>query len=65
MSNTDLRGASLKGVTLAGVNLEGARVDSQTDLSAVTWSGTTCPDGRNSDDVGGTCASHLRAKQEE
>jgi hypothetical protein len=29
-------------------------------VTNVTWSATTCPDGTNSDRVGGSCAGHLR-----
>jgi hypothetical protein len=29
------------------------------DLSDVSWSNTTCPDGTNSDDDGATCTNNL------
>ena len=29
------------------------------DVANATWSNTTCPDGTNSDDDGGTCVDNL------
>jgi uncharacterized protein YjbI with pentapeptide repeats len=54
----DLRGANLTGADLTGANLRGARLDDAV-LTGVTWADTTCPDGSNSDDNGGTCAANL------
>ena len=48
MSKIDLLDADLKGANLTGASLIG-----------VKWSNTTCPDGTNSDNDGGTCAAHL------
>jgi uncharacterized protein YjbI with pentapeptide repeats len=47
LRNADLTGANLAGATLSGANVHGA-----------TWSNTTCPDGTNSNDDGGTCEGH-------
>jgi uncharacterized protein YjbI with pentapeptide repeats len=65
--SADLRGADLRGADLSGANLQNALVGDDpadatvlTDLSDVTWSGTTCPDGSLSDANGGTCAGHLK-----
>ena len=41
--DADLSGAIFTGATLAGI----------------IWSNTTCPNGTNSDDNGGTCIGHL------
>jgi streptogramin lyase len=46
LANANLAGANLTGASLAGSNLQG-----------VTWSNTTCPDGTNSNNDGGTCAN--------
>jgi uncharacterized protein YjbI with pentapeptide repeats len=43
---------------LTGVNFEGANL-SEASLTNVVWSNTTCPDGSNSDNDGGTCANNL------
>jgi len=58
LRNADLRGADLSGADLTAADLEGAMLDGAV-LDQVTWSGTTCPDGRVSDDVGGSCDNHL------
>jgi uncharacterized protein YjbI with pentapeptide repeats len=54
--NCDLTGIDFAGASLGNSWLPGA------DLSGVTWSNTTCPDGSNSDDDDGdgyTCLSNL------
>jgi hypothetical protein len=71
--SADLRGARLVGTVMRDADLRGARLD-HADLTAadltgadlagasivgVRWANTTCPDGSNSDAVGGTCAGHL------
>ncbi|WP_234336909.1 pentapeptide repeat-containing protein [Streptomyces xylophagus] len=53
LKNAKLDHADLTGADLTGANLEGA------SLTGVTWKNTVCPDGKNSDDVGGSCAGHL------
>jgi hypothetical protein len=68
LSHTDLAYAVLTGANLTGAHLGGANL-SQADLGqavltgaslgGVTWSGTTCPDGADSDNVNGTCVGHL------
>ena len=57
--DANLDHSRLAGADLTGTNLTGASLDGATGLETVTWSGTTCPDGSNSDDVGGTCIGHL------
>jgi hypothetical protein len=63
LSNTNLEDAVLP-FTLAGANLTGANVFhagiGETNLTGVTWSNTTCPDGTNSDSDGGTCINNLK-----
>ena len=53
LSNANLVGATLTGANLGGAVLTGAH------LSGAQWGGTTCPDGTNSDDAGGSCSAHL------
>lgn len=68
LSGTDLSGANLTGVDMTGARL--ANVDftgadlsgailADAELEGVIWSGTTCPDGTNSDDAAGSCENHL------
>jgi hypothetical protein len=64
LTNTDLSGTKLDGVQLNGADLTHANLDGASGLTPTTvrdaiWSATTCPDGRISDNVGGSCASHL------
>lgn len=58
----DLLGASFQGARLRDVkfdssNLFGASFTRSQRVS-VTFSNTTCPDGTNSDDAGGSCVGH-------
>lgn len=58
LSNLNLSGSyfvdgELLDVNLAGTNLSGA------NLTGVSWGNTTCPDGTNSDNDGGTCVNNL------
>jgi Bacterial Ig-like domain (group 3)/IPT/TIG domain/Pentapeptide repeats (8 copies) len=73
LTGANLNGAILAGADLAGANLTDANLNKADLTSAslseatvtganfnkVTWSKTTCPDGTNSSNDGGTCASHL------
>jgi len=67
LSYANLSKANLTRADLAGAMLTGAQLDmaklSGADVSGVVWSGATCPDGINSDDLGGTCDGHLSAVQ--
>ncbi len=45
---------------LTNANLDGA-VGITTETTSVTWGNTTCPDGTNSDNDGGTCNGHFVA----
>jgi hypothetical protein len=58
LTGANLSGANLNGANLTGANLTGAKL-SGANLNKVTWSGTTCPDGTNSNTDGGTCTGHL------
>ena len=58
LANTDLRGAYLSYVDLTYANLTGANL-SFTTLDNITWDYTTCPDGTNSNEHGGTCEGNL------
>jgi hypothetical protein len=53
LSGADLTGADLTNTDLTGASLSGAI------LNEVHWQNTICPDGNNSDKVGGTCKGHL------
>ena len=65
LSYANLRGANLENADLAGANLTGANLRSanlnRATLTGAVWSNTTCPDGSNSDNDGGTCAQNERA----
>ncbi|WOX22729.1 pentapeptide repeat-containing protein [Streptomyces solicathayae] len=58
LRDADLRGANLDEADLTGADLTGADLTGAS-IAGVKWKNTTCPDGRNSDRVGGTCAGHL------
>ena len=70
LSNANLTGANLTGANLHQDNLSGANL-TNADLLGVypdvrtstftgaTWSNTTCRDGTNSDNDGGTCINNL------
>ncbi len=63
LANADLAGAdlylgSLNNANLTGADLKGADLD-VVNLTGATWSNTVCPDGTNSDNDGGTCASNI------
>lgn len=57
----DFSGARLNGANMTGADLTGTYIgrEKPENLTNVTWSNTTCPDGTNSDDNGGTCLGHL------
>jgi len=63
LSNADLSGADLSGANLTGANLKSANLTnanlSGANLTGITWSNTTCPDGTNSSNDGGTCINNL------
>jgi phospholipase C len=70
--NADLNGANLSGANLQGANLTGANLMnanfrhanltgahlSGANVKGAIWSDTTCPDGSNTDDNGGSCLGH-------
>jgi hypothetical protein len=58
LSGANLNRADLTVAILTGANLTGANLNRAT-LDGVAWSNTTCPDGTNSDNNGGTCIGHL------
>jgi len=53
LTRANLSGAKLNFANLTGATLTGAT------LTGVIWSQTTCPDGTNSNNDGGTCLGHL------
>jgi uncharacterized protein YjbI with pentapeptide repeats len=55
---SDLSNASLAGANLTNANLDGTYVTG-TDFTGATWFNTTCPDGTNSGNDGGTCANNI------
>jgi pentapeptide repeat protein len=59
LSNTNLNHAQLNKADLTHANLEGASGLTPATVKGAIWSVTTCPDGRVSDEVGKSCASHL------
>jgi uncharacterized protein YjbI with pentapeptide repeats len=59
LSVANLSGANLNSADLMGANISGASITADTNFNHVTWSNTTCPDGTNSSNDGGTCISHL------
>lgn len=56
--STNLSGANLTGSDLSGANLTGADLF-RAALTGVTWSATTCPNGKNSTGLSGGCARQL------
>jgi uncharacterized protein YjbI with pentapeptide repeats len=60
MYDLDLRYANLTGADLTGADLAYLNTSyGPADLTGVTWSNTTCPDGTNSDNNGNTCMNNL------
>jgi uncharacterized protein YjbI with pentapeptide repeats len=59
LTGANLHGANLQGADLTGAILTGANNSQGANLTNVTWSGTTCPDGTDSDSNGVTCIGHL------
>jgi hypothetical protein len=59
LRDADLRGARLDGADLTGADLTGADLTGAS-VTGVTWRNTICPDGKLSEQAGGTCAGHLR-----
>jgi hypothetical protein len=73
LQGANLQGASLEGANLQGANLQGSNLEDSNltganltgatmqgaNLHEVTWSNTTCPDGTNSNNDGGTCVHNL------
>jgi len=68
LAGADFTGANLQNTFFDSVDVTGANFtdadleqlimyDSQ--FARAIWSNTTCPDGENSDDVGGTCDGHM------
>jgi len=52
-------GANLTNVNFTNANLTGSTNMMFSNLTGVTWSNTTCPDGTNSNNNGNTCVGHL------
>jgi hypothetical protein len=58
LREADLSGADLTRADLTAANLQGADLTNAA-LADVVWDATTCPDGENSDQVGGSCEAHM------
>ena len=62
LTGVNLQGANLYLGTLANANLTNANLRGAyldvVDTTGVTWKNTTCPDGTNSDNDGGTCVNN-------
>ena len=58
LSGADMRYADLRNSNLLYANLTDADLG-QAQLNGVHWENTTCPDGTNSDNNGGTCVNNL------
>jgi uncharacterized protein YjbI with pentapeptide repeats len=67
-ANANLTGAVLSGgfdgdnftnANLTQADMSGGSFDSADTFSGTTWSDTTCPDGTNSGNDGGTCVNNL------
>lgn len=59
LTDANLVNANLTDATLTDANLKGAIMDQTTTIiTGVAWHRTTCPDGTNSDNDGGTCANN-------
>ncbi|MCU1693619.1 MAG: Gliding motility-associated C-terminal protein [Frankiales bacterium] len=67
LAGTDMTDAKVVRASLTGANLVGANLTRASfrdavvkggSTTSVLWRSTTCTDGRNSDDVGGTCVGH-------
>ena len=58
LSGANLTGANLSGADLTNVNLTGANLTG-VNLTGINWNNTTCPDGTNATNDGGTCVNNL------
>jgi uncharacterized protein YjbI with pentapeptide repeats len=58
LSDTNLTSADLFLTNMSDADLLGANA-TNTFVSFITWSNTTCPDGTNSDNDGDTCVNNL------
>ena len=63
LTNAVLVGANLTSADLASANFTGANLNTAiaggANVTSAIWADTTCPDGTNSNNDGGTCANHL------
>jgi len=53
-----LSATNLTGANLLGASISGSTFPSDEPLADAIYDNTTCPDGANSDNVGGTCIGH-------
>jgi phospholipase C len=58
LSGVQLQGSDFAHTNLTNADLRGARTNGAS-FTGATWSNTTCPDGTNSNNDGGTCLGHL------
>ncbi|MFJ3794268.1 pentapeptide repeat-containing protein [Kitasatospora sp. NPDC090091] len=61
LRDADLKNAVLDHADFTCADLTGADLK-HASLVGAKWHDTTCPDGKNSDKVGGSCAGHLTAE---
>ena len=63
LTNAVLTGANLANADLANANFTGANLNTAiaggANFTSAIWANTTCPDGTNSNNDGGTCANHV------
>ena len=58
-NETRITNADLTGADLTDADLSSAKIIGAIGLDTAIWNNTTCPDGKNSDDVGNTCINNL------
>lgn len=58
-NDSNLQNVNFSGANLESVKFTGAQNMTSANITGVTWSNVTCPDGTNSEDNGSTCAGHL------
>lgn len=59
LNGTDLSFMDLSNANFTDANLAGAMGLDTATRTGIVWSNTTCPDGTNSNNNGGTCEGHL------
>ncbi len=57
--NANLQNTNFQNADLTDIQLTNATNMNTANITGVTWSNTTCPDGTNSNNNGNTCVGHL------